>query len=252
MRNNRPSPDPRSGSMRKHPNAPDFDNFSRRGFLGVAAGGAALAYSAAHAAAQDAPEPLEQVSTTFFDPEEWITVIALCDVLIPAGGDGPGALESRVPVFLDRLLAGFWGAAERWYMEGPHVPDADPNQGFQSPLTPVGIYRGGIAHFDGWCGRTHGGAFKSLDAQKRHAAVDALMNKKIDLPAELRDFPDFLLLNVKQGYLSDPRHGGNYGMLAWSYIGFPGARGHFLAWTNPDRDAVPYPLGPVSISGERA
>ncbi|EKE44845.1 hypothetical protein OCGS_1078 [Oceaniovalibus guishaninsula JLT2003] len=242
--------------MRPHPDSPKLGLLDRRGFLGAALGGTAIAGIAGGAAAQQEgppePLPLDQLTPEFFTPAEWVMLIALCDVLIPADGDGPGALETRVPVFIDRQMVGHYGRAERWYMEGPHDPDASPLKGFQSPLTPAEIYRAGLAHFQDWCGRTHGAGFTDLDADTRLAAVGALMDNDVDLPAELRDFPDFLLLNVKQGYLSDPRHGGNHGMAAWSYIGFPGARANFLSWTHPDRDNVPYPLGPVSINGERA
>jgi gluconate 2-dehydrogenase gamma chain len=45
-------------------------------------------------------------------------------------------------------------------------------------------------------------------------------------------------------------YGGNHGMQSWSYIGFPGARGSYKEWV--ERYNVRYPLGPVSIKGERA
>lgn len=42
------------------------------------------------------------------------------------------------------------------------------------------------------------------------------------------------------------------GMAAWVHIGFPGGRASLLEWTDPSKDNVPYPLGPVSIAGGRA
>lgn len=238
-------------AMTRHPNAPDIGNLSRRGFMGAAVGSAALAAMVAQAKAQPAPPPLEDYQPTYFTPDEWPLVMALCDTFIPEDGDGPGALQARVPVFIDLQMAGQWGGAERWYMEGPHDPAADPLLGFQSPLTPAQIWRQGLAHFDQWCTANRGQGFLGLDAQNRHTAVEALMAGKTGLRPELRDFPEFALLNVKQGYLSDPRHGGNHAMLAWIHVGYPGARGNFLSWTEPARDAVAYPLGPVSINGER-
>ena len=62
-------------------------------------------------------------------------------------------------------------------------------------------------------------------------------------------FFHLLLQNAKEGYFADPLYGGNHGMAAWVYIGFPGARAGFLEWVGVEK---PYPLGPVSISGERA
>lgn len=252
MANDRDTSHPLIDRGARHPDAPDIGNLSRRGFLGAAAGTAALAGMAARTEAQTPPPPLEQVETVFFTAQEWPLVLALCDTLIPADGDGPGALDARVPVFIDRQCASFWGQGEWWYMEGPFQPGADPLQGFQSPLNLAEIYRQGLAHFDQWCRDKQSGAFTALQAQQRHDAVDSLMKGKTGLPDELRDFPDFFLLSVKQGYFSDPRHGGNHGMQAWIHVGYPGARGNYLSWTDPARDKTPYPLGPVAISGERA
>jgi len=39
-------------------------------------------------------------------------------------------------------------------------------------------------------------------------------------------------------------------MQAWVYVGFPGARGAYTSW--PGRENAEYPLGPVSINGDRA
>ena len=251
MRDLRRTTPPARDDMRP---APLLGGASRRGFMAAALGGTGTALAGLPLSAQTNPvPPLEEVERRFFDADEWRQVIALCDTLIPADGEGPGVLEARVPVFIDRQLAGDWGKAGRWYMEGPHVPDADPLQGFQSPLTPAEIYRGGLAWFKEWCSQTHDQTFADMDAaEARIEAMTALMSGDLDLPPKLRDFPDFLLKNTKEGYLSDPRHGGNHGMMAWSYIGFPGARASYLAWTDPARDDWEYLLGPVSISGERA
>jgi gluconate 2-dehydrogenase gamma chain len=59
-----------------------------------------------------------------------------------------------------------------------------------------------------------------------------------------------LLANTKEGYFADPVHGGNHGMQSWKYIGFPGARASYAEWV--DQHNKKYPLGPVSIKGERA
>ena len=39
-----------------------------------------------------------------------------------------------------------------------------------------------------------------------------------------------LLANTKEGYIADPLYGGNRGMAAWKWIGFPGARADFTDW----------------------
>ncbi|MEF2070156.1 gluconate 2-dehydrogenase subunit 3 family protein [Consotaella aegiceratis] len=265
--------------MSTHPFRPN-----RRSFLRAGAAGVALLpfQNPALAQAKKPPVPLTKYTAKYFNADEWVFIQAATARLIPSEGDGPGAIEARVPVFIDNQLAGDFGQAADWYMEGPHKADADPLMGFQSPLTPAEIYRQGIAVFDKWCADTMGKRFADLDADGQDAALKALEGKgdqqkpthaaggdfaqfnpstqgagqaapeatKVPLPPELRNFFSLLLQNTKEGYFADPMYGGNHEMAAWVYIGFPGARANFREWV--DQDNVPYPLGPVSISGERA
>lgn len=225
---------------------------SRRSFLKATAAGFALTGIAASAQAQTAepPPPLEEYEPEYFTAEEWAFIMAATARLIPSEGDGPGALECRVPVFIDRQLAGDYGSADDWYMVGPHVPDADPQLGWQTPLDPAQVYREGIMAFDIWCEQQHGATFAALSPEQQDAALVSLQEGEVALQPEIRDFFDLLLANTKEGYFADPIYGGNYGMQSWVYIGFPGARAAFREWAG--RHNEPYPLGPVSISGERA
>ncbi|MCW1933763.1 gluconate 2-dehydrogenase subunit 3 family protein [Pararhodobacter zhoushanensis] len=229
---------------------PDFTKPSRRTFLAGTAAGAALSVFAMHARAQAAREvPLDQYQPDYFTAAEYAFIMAATDRIIPEDGEGPGALETRVPVFIDRQLAGDFGTAADLYMEGPFNAAADPFLGPQSPLTPAQIYRGGIAAFDAWCAQTHNASFADLDAETQDAAITALSDGGVPLDPELREFWDLLLQNTREGYFSDPQYGGNAGMASWVYIGFPGARGSFFEWVGRDEA---YPLGPVNIAGERA
>ena len=54
---------------------------------------------------------------------------------------------------------------------------------------------------------------------------------------------------VREGFFSDPIHGGNKGMVGWTLINFPGARADFMDWVERGER---YPFPPVSINGERA
>ena len=92
----------------------------------------------------------------------------------------------------------------------------------------------------------------ALTALEKNAAPAATPDGKgaAILPPELRDFFRLLLQNTKEGYFADPKYGGNHRMQAWVYIGFPGARASYTEWVG--KHNVAYPLGPVSISGERA
>lgn len=191
----------------------------------------------------DAYEP------AYFTADEWAFVRAACARLIPSDGDGPGAIEAHVPIFIDKQMTAEFGTGADWFMEGPHDPGADPFLGFQSPLTPAQIYREAIAAIDAWCKAEKGCRFAALDAPTQDNVLQNLQGGKVPLSPELRDFFAFLLQNSKEGYFADPMYGGNFKMAGWKHIGFPGARGAFREWAHDKGDA--YPLGPVSISGER-
>ena len=224
---------------------------SRRQFLAATSVATAVSILPSWSyAAQPDTVPLEQYLPEYFNATEWAFVMAATARLIPSDGDGPGAYEARVPVFIDRQLSTSYGLGADWYMQGPHMPSADPALGFQTPLNPKQIYRQGIAAINTWCEQSHGKSFDKLESAQQDEVLTGVQQGSINLGAQLRDFFTVLLGNTKEGYFSDPKYGGNYNMLAWSYIGFPGARASFKEWAGQHN--VPYPLGPVSISGERA
>ena len=64
--------------------------------------------------------------------------------LIPADAKWPGALEAGVPNYIDKQLAGAWGAGERLYRSGPWRPGT-PSQGYQLPFTPAELFRTALA-----------------------------------------------------------------------------------------------------------
>ncbi len=226
---------------------------TRRGFLAAGASVSALGALAVGARAQSREVvPLSAYRPKYLSGDEWAFVMAATSRLIPSSGDGAGALEARVPVFIDLQLAGDYGQATDLYMAGPHDAAANPLYGYQSPLTPAQIYRGGIRAFDDWCQQTKQARFSDLDAVGQDAALTSLEKGEVRLDPALRDFFTILLQNTKEGYFADPMYGGNHAMAGWVHIGFPGARASYLDWTDPKLDGVPYPLGPVSISGERA
>lgn len=69
-----------------------------------------------------------------------------------------------------------------------------------------------------------------------------------DVPSAV--FFEQLLANVMEGAFSDPLHGGNTGLGGWTCWAFPARGGDFMDWV--DRYGAHYPLGSVSITGERA
>lgn len=194
--------------------------------------------------------PLDKYKPVYFNAHEWAFIMAATARLIPSEGDGPGAHETHVPVFIDQQLAGEYGQAVDWCMQGPHQPDASPQLGYQTPLSPAQLYREGIVQFNSWCVQHYQKSFTDLSAEQQDEALTRLEQGKVGFGPELRDFFAIFLGNTKEGYFADPMYGGNKGMQSWTYIGFPGARAAFKEWSGQHN--VPYPLGPVSISGERA
>jgi gluconate 2-dehydrogenase gamma chain len=199
--------------------------------------------------AAPAVQPLLAYRPLFFTPAEWRFILAATARLIPSDGSGPGAIEARAPILIDRQLAGDYGRGATWYMAGPHDPSADPLLGYQTPLAPAALYRAAIPLFDRWCRTKFSRGFCDLDPIRQDEALSALQTGTILTP-ETREFFGLLLQNTKEGYFADPLYGGNAGMASWRYIGFPGARASYLDWV--DRRDTPYPLGPVSLSGEVA
>lgn len=199
----------------------------------------------ASAAAAPASPPYTPV---YFHAEEWAFIQAAVARLIPSDDTGPGAIEAGVPEFIDRQMEGVFGHAAIWYMQGPFVPSS-PLFGYQGKMPPREVYRAGIAATDAWCKQQKGGKrFAELDAGTQDEVLKGLDGGTIQF-AEVgaKDFFTFLLQNTKEGYFSDPIHGGNKNAVSWKMIGFPGARADFLDWVQ--KPGVHYPLPPVSING---
>jgi len=213
--------------------------------------------TAAQAAEMAAPE-LADYKPIFFSASEWQFILAATDRLIPAGGSGkaPGALETNVPIFIDQQLHTPEFGAEI-YLQGPFDVHAPATMGYQIPFTPQQMYRTAIKLVDQWTQTTYQKAFHELSTEEKDAVLTRInKNDGLDFAAlgepalKASQFFSQLLADTKHGYLADPMYGGNKGMKAWIAIGFPGARASFTEWVKQHN--VPYPLGPVSLLGQRA
>ena len=206
--------------------------------------------AAARAAALGPPSSAARASynPVFFNTVEWAFIQAAVGRLIPADATGPGGIEAGVPEFIDRQMEGAFGHAATWYTQGPFV-DSRPEFGYQGKLPPRDVYRAGIAAVDDHAKSSQGGkTFAQLDAAHQDEMLKGLESGVIKFDSvSSKTFFGFLLQNTKEGYLSDPMHGGNKDAGAWKMIGFPGARADFADWVG--RPGVQYPLPPVSING---
>jgi gluconate 2-dehydrogenase gamma chain len=168
--------------------------------------------------------------------------------LIPEDELGPGAREAGVPFFLDRQLAGTYGRAERWYMQGPW-PKGTKSQGYQTRFTPAQLYRAAIKAIDDHCRSSfQGKAFAKLSAGQQDQVLQELEQGKLKLQNVPGDaFFELLLQNTIEGFFCDPIHGGNRDMVGWKLIGFPGARYDYRPYVTKHNQKLE--LAPVSIAG---
>lgn len=144
-----------------------------------------------------------------------------------------------MPRFIDRQLAGAYGAGERLYRSGPWRKGT-PSQGYQLPHTPAELFRAAIRAIGAALAAK--GGFHKLEAQAQDAYLEALEQGKVDLGAAgTGEFFELLLALTMQGYFSDPAYGGNRGMAAWKMIGFPGAYANYydLVGQNTAFEAAP-------------
>jgi gluconate 2-dehydrogenase gamma chain len=226
--------------------------FNRRQFLsGTSAAAVAAATQAVLGAARGRDAREGEYSPTFFTTAEWAFINAAVGRLIPSDSNGPGGVESGVPVFLDRQMELPYGHGAFAYTQGPFQPDAPATLGYQLPHTPRELYRLGIAAADEASRHSSGRRFAELEAAQQDIFLTALETGTVQLSGlPAKAFFAQLWTNVREGYFADPLYGGNRGLAGWKLIGFPGARADFTDWM--DQQGKKYPYGPVSISGKRA
>ena len=233
-----------------------MEKMSRRSFFKIAGVAAASSTVAAGAAAQglvgNAPTPTAAVpqydAYVFLNPEEARLVRAAVARLIPEDDNGPGALEAGVPTFIDRQLAGAWGAGERLYRSGPWQ-EGDETQGYQLPFTPAELFRKALRGIRDDLARRGRPPFAELPEAEQDRYLKDLEAGKIQLDGiPGKEFFESLLSLTMEGYFSDPVYGGNKDMVAWKMIGFPGAYASFYDLV--DQHGVLYTRAPISMGDD--
>ncbi|MGC3963965.1 MAG: gluconate 2-dehydrogenase subunit 3 family protein [Rhodocyclaceae bacterium] len=207
--------------------------------------------SAGSSAPAAASAAVEAFQPKFFNETEWAFIRAAVDILIPKDAEGPGALELGVANFIDNQMEGAWGHAATWYMQGPFKADASSLFGYQKPMPPRELYRASIAAIDAYCKQEFSGKrFVEIERAQQEQLLLDLDAGKIPLrDVSAQEFMGFLVQNTKEGYLSDPIHGGNRNRAAWDMIGFPGARADYLDWVS--QPGKKYPFAAVNIAGKQ-
>ncbi len=202
------------------------DTIRRRNFL-MGAGTAVAATLAppaaeaqtppAAAAPTDQPQPLLTLTAT-----EQAFFAAAADTMIPADELSPSGSDCGVAIFIDRQLAGAYGAGARLYRDGPFAK-AKPEFGYQLPLNPREFFRAGIAAANDWSRKTYGKDFDRLADADRVTALKTMEAGKAEFSGmSSRGFFEALLQITMEGFFADPIYGGNRDMAAWKMVGYPG------------------------------
>ncbi|MDB5915841.1 MAG: Gluconate 2-dehydrogenase gamma chain [Massilia sp.] len=184
----------------------------------------------------------------FFRPDEARFIEAATERLIPPDANGPGAIEAGVPEYIDRQLAGAWGAGERLYRSGPWQPGL-PGQGYQLPFTPAELFRNALRGVAEDLQKRRRTSFDKLTGAEQDAYLQSLQTGQQDLngvPAYLF-FESLLGLSI-EGFFSDPVYGGNKDMAAWRMIGFPGAYASFYHLV--DQHGIAFTRPPISMGDD--
>ena len=145
-----------------------------------------------------------KVPLRFFTEPEARKVIAATDRILPSDETGPGAKEANVVVYIDRQLAGPYGCDKFRYTKGPWI-ESVPEHGYQGSASPREIYRSGLKSLPD--------NFAGLSGSEQDEALAAM---------EKSYFFQLLRTHTIEGFLCDPLHGGNAGMIGWQTVGFPG------------------------------
>jgi len=196
------------------------------------------------------PEAVTGNNFLFLDRDEADFVEAAVARLIPSDDLGPGALEAGCVLFIDRQLAGPFGRADHWYMQGPWA-DGDEQQGMQSRMAPAEMYRTGVRAVNDYCrGQFGGKSFHELAPEDQDRLLASLEKGEAPLDGvKPKSFFALLLQNTIEGFFADPLYGGNRDMVGWKLIGFPGARYDNREFV--DKHGAPYTLPPVGIMGRK-
>lgn len=192
--------------------------------------------------ASSSPSP---ITYTFFNAAEVAFMEAAVARLIPADEKWPGALEAGATNYIDKQMAGAWGAGERLYRSGPWQKGL-PGQGYQLPLTPAEEFRNAIGAINKALD-SKGTPFAKMSPQDQDAYLKSLETGDQDLggvPARTF-FADLWQMTV-EGYLSDPVYGGNRDMVSWRMIGFPGAYASYYDLV--DKHGMRFDRPPMSLA----
>lgn len=99
----------------------------------------------------------------FFTPEQKKTIATLCDLILPADSDSPGAREAGVPDFIDRLIKVSEGATQE-------------------------VWTKGLADLEQFAQKSHGSSFATLEGAQQERVLSALAENEFHPHSALESF----------------------------------------------------------------
>ena len=194
-------------------------HFSRRAFLVGSTGlwiSAGLPRPLAASAAQHDDRP------SVLSPDEWITVEAITERILPAD-ETPGAKAAGCVNFIDKAL-------------GNEDADALP------------LYREALRALDRACAARWEQGLVELDATRQDAMLTELEDGSVSgwtaPDASQQSFFATVRLHTLLGFVADPRHGGNRDFIGWKTMGFPGPV-HHMGGSRPEQMTGEKPFAPI-------
>jgi hypothetical protein len=169
----------------------------------------------------------------FFTAEEYTTVAAACDRLIPPLDAHPGGAELGCADYIDGLLAAFASDPPRIWAGGPFSGRAGGDASFETFLTLSRVeelaWRTRIEGSRGIPEREFNGAVRGWQDEYR-AGVAALGSDFATLSGEDQDarldagteFKALLYGHACEGAYGAPEYGGNRDRRGWTAIQYPG------------------------------
>jgi len=147
---------------------------------------------------------------------------AMADTIIPADELSPSGTDCGVVTYIDRQLAGAYGAGDKIYRYGPfHVGTRE--QGYQLSLTAREYFVTGIEAANAWSRKAFGKDFDRLSAAERIDAATQMEQGKAKFEHfSASGFFARTLGLVMEGFFADPMYGGNRNKVSWQMLGFPG------------------------------
>jgi gluconate 2-dehydrogenase gamma chain len=191
---------------------------SRRRMLTTFGLAGAAALPAVLVSAVSASGGAQPVTYLFLNAEEAAFIEAAVSRLIPADDKWGGAIEAGVPSYIDKQLAGAWGAGERLYRSGPWQPGA-ASQGYQLPFTPSELFRTALEAINKALTQA-GTPFDKMSSDDQDAYLRGLEGggtSQAGVPSDI--FFTHLWEATLEGFFSDPVYGGNRDMVSWRMIG---------------------------------